>query len=642
MCGICGYISKNEYADKLINEMNNTMYHRGPDDAGVYIGRLSNGMQVALGHRRLSILDLSEAGHQPMFSQDKRYAIVFNGEIYNFAELRKELREKGYVFKSGSDTEVLLYLYAEEGVKCFGRLNGMFAIAIMDFQREKLVLVRDRVGKKPLYYMNDKDGSLVFGSELKVIMKWPNFHKNIRTELISSYIINNSVESPDTIFEGVNKLEPGQYLEWNLKETGLSSVGKAISVEKEYYWDVIDAYKNAEKYDDKDYATIKKELSSLVVDAVQKRLVADVPVGCFLSGGIDSSIVAAYAKKVSEKQVDTFTIGFDNKEKNEAVYASEVAKYLGTNHTELYVSTDDLFEQIRDMVTFYDEPFSDSSQIPSMLVAKLARKNKVVTLTGDGGDELFCGYEKYDWLHIAQKYDWFGNVLNDLFSFPLIDKMNIPNKLPDKMRGFIKNRDKNTKLQLFKEVREKHTPDMVLGESRSSKYVYEKRLHEELTGDIDWQQLCMLMDIRYYLGDVVLQKVDRASMRYSLEERCPLLDHRIIEYSFGIPHKYKYHNGEKKYILKDLLYDEVPKSLIDRPKMGFGVPLASWMRNELAASLKMYSDEAILKKQGIFNYSKIREFIDKLETSDVSLYNTVLWGFYVFQMWYQEYIEDLW
>lgn len=632
MCGICGYISNKEYNEAVLQEMNNTMVHRGPDDAGVYQKNLRTGMQVGMAQRRLSILDLSQAGHQPMFSEDRRFAIVYNGEVYNFKELREYLIKKNYIFHSNCDTEVILHLYVEYGRRCLEMLNGMFAIAIMDFEQEELLIARDRLGKKPLYYyFPENQNTFAFASELKPIMKFPEFHKEIRTELISSYLVNKSFESPNTVFRNTYKVEPGQYIIW-----------KESTIEKGFYWKLLDRFDICSKDIIEDYQIAKNGLKELLLDSVSKRMIADVPVGTFLSGGIDSTLITAIAKEVSGEAINTYTIGFNIKEKNEAEYAKEVAGYLGTKHTELYISEKELYEQIKDLTFYYDEPFADSSQIPTMLVSKLAKGSSTVILSGDGGDELFCGYEMYDWLLWAQRLDKMGGLGYGIANLPLIDKLNLIDKMPDKLNGFINNRNSDMKLQLFADVREKHTRQMVIGDSVSAKYGFEKEIHQISSIKDNWQMQRMLLDMRYYMADEVLVKTDRASMKCSLEVRCPILDYRIAEYSFRLPHQFKYKAGDKKHILKDIAYEMVPRELLDRPKKGFGVPLAKWLRGELCSQLLRYADKKILKQQGIFKPEKIHEFIQKLLVSDTSLYNSVLWGFFVFQMWYQEYVENLW
>lgn len=621
MCGICGYLTRKEYNDQMLRDMNDTMYHRGPDDSGIYRKRLAGGYHLGFAHRRLSILDLSALGHQPMFNADQSVCIVYNGEVYNFLELRDLLKQEGYSFASDCDTEVLLAAYEAYGISFLSRLNGMFALAIYDSREDKVILARDRIGKKPLYYYDDGSGNLIFASELKPLLKHPDFRKEIRTDIISRYLCYKYINAPDTIFANTYKVMPGEYIIW--RDGG---------IKKQLYWDVIERYLECSRKQIGDYEAAKEQLRELLQDAVQKRLIADVATGTFLSGGIDSTLITALAQRVVEKPVKTFTIGFETEKENEAVYAKEVAQYLGTDHTELYLTERELFEAIEDLPRYYDEPFADSSQIPSMLVSKLARQDATVILSGDGGDELFCGYTLYDWTYFAQRLDVAAGIANSV-----LQPIHLTQKMPEKLRALLENRDKNTKVQLFTDIRQNHTLDMVAGDSLTAKYRRERQIPVR-----DWQIRRQLLDMMTDLPGDMLAKVDRAAMKYSLEVRCPILDHRIMELAFQIPQRFKYRNFSKKYILKDLTFEMVPRNLLDRPKKGFGVPLADWMRTKLNARLLRYADAQILKKQGIFRAEKIHEFIHCLEKSDKSLYNSVLWSFYVFQMWYQEYIEDLW
>lgn len=631
MCGLCGYITKQNLPSGVLERMNNTMTHRGPDDAGIYQGSFPGGLFIGLGHRRLSILDLSDSGHQPMFTADGSLGLVYNGEIYNFRELRAGLEQKGRRFRSNCDTEVLLYLYQEYGTDCFSMLNGMFAAVFADFETGRVVLARDRAGKKPLYYFTGNAGELVFASELKPILQYPQFRKHIRQEVLSGYLCHHCIMAPNTIFEDTYKVNPGEYIVW---EKG--------AVTRAYYWDLLERYKALSREPETDYETAKKHLKELLFDAVEKRYIADVPIGTFLSGGIDSSLITAIARAVNAEPVRSFTIGFDDQASNEAEYAKAIARYLGTEHRERYVSEEDLLGQLQDIARYYDEPFGDSSQIPSMLVSQIARQETTVILSGDGGDELFCGYEMYDWAYWAQRLDGIGRLADNALRLPGIRRLALEKRLPGKARAFLENRNPDTKVQLFTDIRENHMREMLTGEQLSAKSDLESEIVRRGLCVNDWQMRRMLLDIRQEMADDILVKMDRASMRYSLEVRCPILDYRIMEYSFRMPMAFKYSHRDKKHILKELAYEMVPRELLDRPKKGFGVPLAKWLRGPLRQRLLHYADREILKKQGIFYPEKIWEFIRKLETSDVSLYNSVLWDFYMFQLWYQTYMEDLW
>lgn len=621
MCGICGYVCRKELSDEKLIEMNDTMFHRGPDDSGIYQLENSNCWHIGIAHRRLSIMDLSELGHQPMLTKDKSCSIVFNGEIYNFLEIKNILLEKGYEFTSKCDTEVILAAYQEYGIKCLNLFNGMFAIALYDRRENKLFLARDRIGKKPLYYYINSSGELVFGSELKPIMKHPAFRKEIATDVLARYFCYKYINAPDTIFKDTYKVKPGEYVIW---QDG--------RITTKCYWNILEVSSNKKLEKIDDYSEAKKGLKDLLIDSVSRRLVSDVPVGTFLSGGIDSTLITAIASKIVEKPIKTYSIGFYSKKENEAQYAKNIAKYLETDHTEMYISSKELFEMVHDIPRYYDEPFADSSQIPSMLVSKLAKQSVTVALSGDGGDELFCGYSAYDWIFWAQKFDLFGGVVNGL-----IDNTRFKELLPDKLKALLNNRNENTKVQLLTDIRQKHALELINGNSKSIKYAEESAISDD-----NWQSKRMLLEMITNLPGDMLTKVDRASMKYSLEVRCPILDYRIIEYSFRVPHEFKYFHGEKKHILKDITYDFVPRSFLDRPKMGFGVPLSEWLRNELNVDLLRYADNSILEKQGIFNIRKVNWFLEKIKNDDASFYATMLWDFYVFQMWYQEYIQDLW
>ena len=377
MCGICGFVSKNTITLEALKKMNDTMYHRGPDDSGEEIYPMSGGYTGGLAQRRLSILDLSALGHQPMHSKDKRISVVYNGEIYNFQEIKEELRE--YSFCSTCDTEVILAAYLKWGIKCVDRFNGMFAIALLDRKTGALYLMRDRIGKKPLYYWLE-DGNLVFASELKPIMECPAFTKRIRTEVVSRYLYHQYINAPDTIFENVYKLEPGAILQFS---AGVVKTWK--------YWDLKEVYQTCKSNPIKDYAQAKAELKELLNRSVSMRMIADVPLGTFLSGGYDSSLITAVAQSQSAQPIRTYSIGFNEEKFNEAKFAKEVARHLGTNHTELYIDEKEMFELVDSIPRYYDEPFADSSQIPTMLVSALARRDVTVVLSGDGGDEFFCG-----------------------------------------------------------------------------------------------------------------------------------------------------------------------------------------------------------------------------------------------------------
>lgn len=621
MCGICGYIRKKYISREELNKMNDTMSHRGPDDYG--IRQWSQGeYEIGMAHRRLSIMDLSVAGHQPMISASGDTIITFNGEIYNFIELREELKQKGHSFVSNCDTEVVLAAYEQWKYDCFEKFNGMFAIAIYDRKENNLVIARDKLGKKPLYYYY-KENEIIYASELKPIQVCPCVDLTMDYNAIGKYLSNKYIEAPDTIYKYVKKVEPGQYI--------IFKEGKLNLIK---YWDLIEKY-NKTRNDNgiylKNLDRAKSELRELLEDSIAKRIISDVPLGSFLSGGIDSALVTAIAQSKSSKPMDTFTIGFYDKERNEAPQAKEIARYLGTNHRELYVSKEELLRVVEDIPYYYDEPFADSSQIPSMLVSEMASKNVTVALSGDGGDEVFCGYKMYDLTWIANKIDFLGEMENRMPWNEFFIKHCSP-----ELRAFILNRgeNKHTQSQFFSDVRIEEARKLLSRDIVGARYESERLIKES-----DWQRRRMILDMVTYLPDEILQKMDRASMRSSLEVRCPLLDHRIVEWSFSVNHSLKYHRGEKKYLLKQLAYDYIPKELLEGPKKGFGVPLAKWLRKELKDELMSFSSEEYLKRQGIFEPKAVSSLIEKQAISSKVMYSSVLWSFYVFQKWYEVYAK---
>ena len=632
MCGICGYISKKNITAEQLKEMNDTMYHRGPNDSGEEIYPAADGYQIGFAQRRLSILDLSMLGHQPMHSDNKRISVVYNGEIYNFQELKKELAD--YPFRSNCDTEVIIAAYLKWGISCIERFNGMFAIALYDRETQEVYLVRDRIGKKPLYYWYE-DQNLVFASELKPIMKCPGFHGEIAKGVLSRYLFQQYINAPESIYQNVYKLEPGAILRFSKGQ---------IKVWK--YWDVKEAYEKAQTNPVGSYEEAKEQLKDLLKQAVAARMIADVPLGSFLSGGYDSSLITAIAQEHSPEPVKTFSIGFHEEKYNEAKYAGAVAEHLGTNHTELYIDEKDMFELVDSIPKYYDEPFADSSQIATMMVSKLAREHVTVALSGDGGDEFFCGYNIYENVAQAQKLDVLGGMVHGICQLPGLKQAHIEDKLPFRVRVIAGNREKESKTQFgagnYIVKARAMVGELPEGEALPIHYLVESRY-----GVDNWQIRRMLLDMDTYLPGDILCKVDRASMKYSLECRCPILDTKVMEFSYRIPHQYKYAGGDKKHILKDIAYDYIPKELLDRPKVGFGVPLDKWLRGPLKEQLLDYSSYEYLKKQNIFDAAYVSDMIQKyVATGDAgpatgANYSKLSWSFFVFQQWYEAYQNNI-
>lgn len=638
MCGISGFISKKRITVEQLITMNDTMLHRGPDDSGAEIFVAADGYSVGLAQRRLSIMDLSPLGHQPMHTADGRVSIVYNGEIYNFKELKKALSD--YPFRSQCDTEVILAAYEKWGIKCVERFNGMFAIALFDRETQELYLVRDRIGKKPLYYWQDGE-NLAFASELKPIMACPGFPKRIDKSVLAAYLYQQYIPEPDTIFEDVKKLEPGMILRFCVRTAGgagsAQAEGCGSRIEKLRYWSIADSYRKGIADPVTDYGQAKAELKALLQKSVKSRMEADVPLGTFLSGGYDSSIVTAMAQEAAGAPVKTFSIGFAEKEYDESGYAAEVAKHLGTDHTAQIITEAEMLRLVDSIPKYFDEPMADSSQIPSMLVAALARQKVTVALSGDGGDEFFCGYQMYEKLALAQKLDMLGGMVYGISRLPGISRLGLLEKLPFSVRTIAQNRDPRYKTQLCS--------DKYLSCVKRLTGTDEVRFDRETAyGVKNWQIRRMLLDMDTYLPGDILSKVDRATMKYSLEARCPVLDRDVMEYSFRLPHSFKDHKGCQKYILKDIAYDYIPRELLERPKSGFSVPMDKWLRGPLREKLTDYASASFLRRQGLFDPEKTQRLAEVwLLQGDGgsytgSNYSRILWAFFILEQWYEEYL----
>ena len=646
MCGICGYVSKKRITEEQLRIMNDTMYHRGPDDSGVEIYAGTNDYFVGFAQRRLAILDLSPLGHQPMHSENGRVSVVFNGEIYNFLELREEISD--YEFKTNCDTEVIIAAYLKWGIDMVDHIHGMFAIALYDRASSEVFLIRDRIGKKPLFYWID-GGNIVFGSELKPIIKCPGFKGEIRRQLLPRYLYNQYISAPETIFTDVYKLEAGSVLRF-----------KDGAIKKWKYWDIKKVYKEKSMDPVGSYEEAKEGLKLRLKNSVAARMIADVPLGTFLSGGYDSSLVTAMAQELSDEPIKTFCIGFDVPSYNEAEYAKEIANYLGCDHTELYITEKEMFDLVASIPQYYDEPFADNSEIPSMLVSKLAKKDVTVALSGDGGDEFFCGYNVYDNVWQAQRLEIPGAIVNAIGGIP-VGSGKLIDKMPFRVKVIAGNRDPETKTQLVSEgyvkaahafISGKETLDIPVSALDYISTDFNLGINEapvlypmeSLYSTRDFQVKRMLLDMDTYLPEDILVKMDRASMKYSLENRCPIMDTEVMEYSFRIPHKFKYHNKDKKHILKDIAYDYIPRQMLERPKTGFGVPMDAWLRGPLKEALLDYSSTSYLKKQGVFDPEYVSRFIsDYVAKGDAgpatgANFSKIAWSFYIFQQWYNYYM----
>jgi asparagine synthase (glutamine-hydrolysing) len=638
VCGIVGFCGKDKFTDEAtLLSMRDTLAHRGPDDSGLYIDTEHN---VGLGHTRLSIIDLSSLGHQPMSNDSGTIWITYNGEVYNFKEIREELEKKGYTFRSNTDTEVLVKAYEEWGIECVHKFIGMFAIAIWDRNAKKLYLVRDRVGVKPLYYYF-KNGLLLFASELKALMKHPGYRKEIDLSILPHYLRFGFIQSPYTIFQDTFKLKPGHYL--CLYKNKL---------EEKKYWDIVDFY-NADPIEGTE-DEITLELENLLRNSFKYRLISDVPVGVFLSGGLDSSIVTALLQHNIGSKLKTFTIGFEESSLNEAYWSKSIADYLGTDHTEYYLSVDEAAKIIYKIPEIYDEPFGDHSAIPTYLVSQLARKDVTVALSADGGDELFCGYSRYK--AYVRLYEGFLRLPKFLTNSVVKSMTRLdPSRVDEFYRTFravmpevkeikdkyIKWRDmliesnNGNLIEMYKCNLSKWTPeelDSIVDHKYN--YAYDAAYVETIESMTNSELLnkVMALDFKTYLPDDILTKVDRATMSVGLEGREPFLDHRLLEFVARIPLKLKYHQGTSKYILRKVLDKYVPRELVERPKQGFVAPLSRWLKGELCQLVKEYLNEDRLRNEGIFNPEAVSSYVKDFYNG-VSINVNKIWFLLIFQMW---------
>lgn len=634
MCGIVGFVSKNS-DEENIHKMLHVQSYRGPDDKGVFVEQI-DGRYIHFGHNRLSIQDLSSHGHQPFVSDCGNYIIVFNGEVYNFKTIRHELEQLGYTFVSESDTEVILYAYKVWGIECLEKFIGMFAFSILDKRKNKMYLVRDRAGVKPLYFY---DGNVfMFSSELKSFHEHPQFKKELNREVLPYYFQFGYIPAPHTIFKNTHKLEPGHYLEFNIQYS---------TFKMQKYWSVDECYAK-EKFD-KSEREILDDLEELLTDAVDLRMVSDVPVGVFLSGGYDSSLVTALLSQDRTRKLHTFTIGFDDKKYNEAEHAKAIAKHFGTEHTEYYVSEKDMLDKVESLPFYYDEPFGDSSAIPTMIVSKLARKDVTVALSADGGDEAFCGYSKYFFLEKFAPV--FSNKIKKIFLKSVLKLFSgkqiewINSLLPNRMQQ-TNIRDKYNKFK-----RAMNTDSLETMFCNASSYVDSQVVEDFLNikansslyenfsmkKDLSFLDNMMLTDYKTFMVDDVLTKVDRATMSVSLEGREPLLDHRIIEFMARVPSELKYKNNHGKYFARQILNKHIPQAMIDKPKAGFQIPLAEWLQTELRPLVEKYLDATKLDEE-IFNIKEVETMKQELFNGDVSNVNAV-WFILMFEMWKEKWLE---
>lgn len=620
MCGIYGFISNNSKV-KQLRSATDSLKKRGPNSKGYYFKS-----PVGLGHRRLSIIDLS-TGNQPMFSADKKQVLIFNGEIYNFLKLKDELLQLGCSFSTTSDTEVILKAYQSWGLqKCLERLEGMFAFALWDERLGKLYVVRDRFGEKPLYYTSNQQG-FFFGSELKSL-KGLYTKQNLDKTALNLFFILTYIPAPYTIYEGVKKLEAGKYLE---VDTSGSIIAKP-------FYDLKAIVEENENNTIQDYDQAKAQLRALLFQSVEERMISDVPLGSFLSGGIDSSIVSAIMAKKSTTPIKTFSIGFKEKAYDESERAALVARHIGSDHTLHTLDHNDLLTVVEETLAYFDEPFGDSSAIPSMMVAKKAKEKVTVVLTGDCADELFGGYEKYLGKYYAEKYSAYPSVLRKFFKagIKLIPHTNLTNHTLRKVKKVIRSAEMQAEERYLslsslgfqcKEKEELLTKDYII-DAKDFTLAYFRQLN-----DSDELKQTFYSDVKLVLEGDMLTKVDRACMINSLEARVPFLDSKIVNFSFRLPHQFKIDGTNKKKILKETFADLLPKETMSFSKKGFGIPIRLWFQKELKKELLNLFNVEKLEKQGIFNIDYINSLIEE-HMSNKENHSSKLWQLYVFQKWY--------
>ena len=632
MCGIVGFCDFRKKSTKEnLKSMMKVISHRGPDASGTLYLNLDTTI-LGLGHQRLSILDLSSEGIQPMSFE--HLDMIYNGEVYNFKEVREELHSLNYSFHSQSDTEVILKAYHCWGLEALEKFNGMFSLVIFDKKEEKIVLIRDRAGVKPLYWYF-KEGLFLFSSELKSFHEHPAFQKEINRDVLALYLQYGYVPQPYSIFESTQQLKAGHILHLDFKTQEIIS---------EKYWSLSDWYKKPKLVLTDDEAIIKTE--AILKKSFEYRMVSDVPVGVFLSGGYDSSLVTALLQSDRDEKINTFTIGFKEKGYDESPHARAVAKHLGTEHTEYYCSHSDALEIIPKLATIYDEPFGDDSVIPTVLVSQLAREKVTVSLSADGGDEIFAGYDEYQKvLKMQTIFEKTPKLLRK--SCSSLMGLVSPNKIPfhqniynfeiryEKIQNLLNAENSAQMLKYRSELFTKLQIENILAfRPKNLKTAFD----QDVSTIDDALSQMLMVDYQMYMADNILTKVDRATMSVGLEGREPFLDKSIIEFATQLPSHFKYRNGEQKWILKQITHKYLPKKIMNRPKMGFSPPVTEWFRDELKSYFLHYLSDEKLSRDGYFNVEEVvRMRNEYLNGKNISIKK--LWFILMFQMWHEKWMK---
>ncbi|WP_130836626.1 asparagine synthase (glutamine-hydrolyzing) [Lachnoclostridium sp. Marseille-P6806] len=617
MCGIAGYISKEHIDPQILVRMADRLARRGPDGSGYYYDS-DAGCEIGIAHRRLSVMDPSENGSQPMVSENGAVVLSFNGEIYNFKDLRRGQQARGCSFRSECDTEVLLNSYLEDGIRSAENFHGMFAYAVYDKEQKKLFLVRDRMGEKPLYY-SFSSRYFCFASDLNALREFSLYRPELNVQALQSYMWNQYIPAPQTIYQNTYKLRSGSILSFDMK------TGK---VKEEVYWDLLRLHEETEpcRREKKNETYYIDGLHEVLKKAVRERMAADVPLGVYLSGGIDSSLVSALARQRG-KQIDTYSIGFREEGYDEAGYARQVAGALGTRHHELYISMQDAMELVQQTAECYSEPFADNSQLPTMLLSRFARQDVTVALSGDGGDELFCGYPNF----IQKQRMYLTRHASKLLRATTgRERM----KKPYAYRDWILAKactaySAENIINLDYITAEQITGGLFLEREEKN-----QRYFDAIPDSGKLAERCMTQFMQLYLQEDIMAKVDRASMYYSLEMRAPFLDQDVVEFSLGMPLSMKYRKGELKYPLKKILCQYISKELIDRPKKGFGVPISLWLHGEFQKLLSGFFDRDFLRSQNIFNVEEMECFYRAFMEKPTVILDRIMWSVMLFQLWY--------